>query len=147
MTTKKKQRSLGSHIFAGSKHSGVIQSRHRLRGNILPQALCHKLSPKPPLTRPVTKLTSYSSGNFKVVGCNHLSSKVCFPPCKNKIPYLHAYQKLEIIKIVLNINCNVTHLTKTHPKLFQGPGCLKNPYRFEIESSVAPVVCPPLNQP
>ena len=34
-----------------------------------------------------------------------------------------------------------------HPRLFQGLGCLKTPYHIETDPSVAPVVCPPRNQP
>ena len=121
--------------------------------NILPQVLYDKLSPRPPLSKPVTKLTSYSGGNLKVVGCSRLECEHqqldfnIVDTQQDPILGLSASQKLGIIKIVLNISCSMTHLTKIHAKLFQGLGCLKNPYHIEIDTSVASVVCPPRNQP
>ena len=41
----------------------------------------------------------------------------------------------------------MTQITRMHPRLFQGLGCLKTPYHIETDLSVAPVVCPPRNQP
>ena len=121
--------------------------------NILPQAMYDKLSTKPLMTKPVTKLTSYSGGNLKVVGCTRLMCEHrqlefhIVDTTQDPILGLSASQELGIVKIVLNIDRGTPQLTKRYPKLFQGLGCLKSPYHIEIDPSVTPVVCPPRNQP
>ena len=121
--------------------------------NILLLNVYRKLSTKSSLTKPSTKLTSYSGETLKVEGHSRLT-------CQNKpidfyivdtmqdpILGLSASQELGIIKIVLNVDSNGNCFTKTHPKLFQGLGCLQTPYQIQTDSSIIPVVSPSRNQP
>ena len=65
------------------------------------------------------------------------------------IPYLvcRHLRSLALSKLFLTSTVTRHRSTRMHPRLFQGLGCLKTPYHIETDPSVAPVVCPPRNQP
>ena len=77
--------------------------------NILPVSVYHKLTTLSLLKKGNTKLTSYSGGNLKVVGCSNLccrQKEILFyivDTTLDPISDLSASQELDIIKIVLNI--------------------------------------------
>ena len=121
--------------------------------NILPLHVYNRLNNKDSITKSPTKLTSYSGETLKVKGHSRLT-------CQNKpidfyvvdttqdpILGLAASQELGIVKIVLNIDSDSNHFINMHPKLFQGLGCLQNPYQIQIDPSITPVVSPSRNQP
>jgi len=90
--------------------------------NILPVSVYNMLTTKSPLKRFITKLTSYSGRNMKVVGCSHLNcrqKKLLFyivDITQDPILGLSASQELDIIKIVLNITQDPDQFRRTYPK-------------------------------
>ena len=121
--------------------------------NILPLRLYRKLKTQPPLTKSSTKLSGYSGGNLKVVGCSRITCQqrpllfYVVDTTQDPILGLAASQNLGIVKIVLNIAHDTKHPVAQFPKLFKGLGCLKTPYHIQTDSSITPVVNPPRNQP
>ena len=51
---------------------------------------------------------------------------------------LRASQELGIIKIVLNVSNATQSIINEHPALFKGLGCLKMPYKIQVDTSVLP---------
>ena len=55
-----------------------------------------------------------------------------------------ASQDLGLIEVVLSVDTNeLDKLTREHPKVFSGLGCLEKLYKIQIDPMVAPVVNPP----
>jgi len=121
--------------------------------NILPVSAYRKLTTQSPLKKCNTKLTSYSGGNLKVVGCSYLNCRqkellfYVVDTTQDPILGLSASQELDIIKIVLNITQDSDRFIQTYPKLFKGLGCLKEPYHIQTDPSVSPVITPCRNHP
>ena len=81
--------------------------------NILPVSVYNLLTTKSPLKKCNTKLTRYSEGNLKVVGCSHLSCRqknllfYIVDTTQDPIMGLSASQELNIIKIMLNVTLDL----------------------------------------
>ena len=104
------------------------------------------------------KLTSYAGTSLKVKGkcdiiCKHkgLNTKLTFfvvdtfsPP----ILGLKACLQLNLIKVIMSVNENeIDDILKRYSNVFKGLGCLKEPYKIEIDKSVSPVIHPPRKVP
>ena len=105
------------------------------------------------ITKSATKLTSYSDNELCVKGTACLlcaGQQVMFYIVDTQqmpILGLRASQELGIIKIVLNVNNTTQSIIDQHPALFKGLGCLKIPYKIQIDASIPLVIVPPRNQP
>ena len=60
---------------------------------------------------------------------------------------LRASQEFGIIKIVLNVTDTTQSIINQYPTLFKGLGCLKIPYKIQVDTTVPPVIVPLRNQP
>ena len=82
----------------------------------------HKLTTQSPLKKCNTKLTSYSGGNLKVVGCSNLRCRhkellfYIVDTTQDPILGLSASQELDIIKIVLNITLESDQFSQAYCK-------------------------------
>ncbi|CAB4039108.1 Hypothetical predicted protein, partial [Paramuricea clavata] len=123
------------------------------QANIIPLLTFEKMKLKQTrLERPTAKLTSYTGDYLPVVGecnlkCNNKTLKF-FVVKTGQVPIigLKASQQLNLIKIIMNVNNVIGQSAETihekFPKVFQGLGCLKNPYHIEVDPTIIPVVSP-----
>jgi hypothetical protein len=123
------------------------------QANIIPLPTFEKMKLKQTrLERPTAKLTSYTGDYLPVVGecnlkCNNKTFKF-FVVKTGQVPIigLKASQELNLIKIIMNVNNVIGQSAETihekFPKVFQGLGCLKNPYHIEVDPTITPVVSP-----
>ena len=121
--------------------------------NILPLHTFNNLNSETSLVKSDTKLTSYSGNEL------HVKGTTCLKCADRQIEFyvvdtqqtpilgLKASQELSIIKIILNVNDTTQSTINQHPTLFKGLGCLKTPYRIQVDMTVPPVIVPPRNQP
>ena len=120
--------------------------------NILPWDIFKQLINKPQLTRVKTNLVSYSGDKLAVVGSCQLQCKkslVEFFIVKTKqcpILSILASKKLDLIRVVTSIT-KTENIIKTYDVVFQGFGCLTEPYKIRIDNDIQPVVWPLRNQP
>ena len=119
---------------------------------ILPLHTYNSLNTESELVKSDTKLTSYSDNELCVKGTtclNCTNRKIEFYVVDTQqmpIMGLRASQELGIIKIVLNVSDTTQSIINQHPTLFKGLGCLKIPYKIQVDTTVSPVIVPPRNQ-
>jgi hypothetical protein len=123
------------------------------QANIIPLPTFENMNLKQTrLEIPTAKLTSYTGDYLPVVGecnlnCNNKTMKF-FVVKTGQVPIigLKAYQELNLIKIIMNVNNVLGQPTETipekFPEVFQGLGCLKKPYYIEVDPAITPVVSP-----
>ena len=120
--------------------------------NILPWDTFKQLHNKPRLNTVKTNLVSYSGDKLTVVGTCQLrcknSSLEFFVVKTKQCPILsfQASKELDLIRVITSIT-RTADLIKTYEAVFQGLGCLTEPYNIRIDHDVQPVVCPLRNQP
>eukprot|EP00731_Ephydatia_muelleri_P000592 Em0001g592a len=122
------------------------------QANILPWRYYKTLQNRPTLKRTSVKQISYTGDILPTIGqCDLRIKDQClefFIINRDQSPILglKASQTLGLIKVVLNIN-RTKDIVTCYKGVFQGLGCLQQPYHIKIDSSVQPVVCPVRNQP
>eukprot|EP00731_Ephydatia_muelleri_P038974 Em1020g3a len=122
------------------------------QANILPWRYYKTLQNRPTLKRTSVRLISYTGDTLPTIGqCDLHIKDQCLEffivnTDQSPILGLKASQTLGLIKVVLNIN-RIEDIVTCYKGVFQGLGCLQQPYHIEIDSSVQPVVCPVRNQP
>eukprot|EP00731_Ephydatia_muelleri_P013210 Em0007g520a len=138
-----------------SQYSGVpirLKVDTGAQANILPWRYYKTLQNRPTLKRTSVRLISYTGDTLRTIGqCDlHIKNQCLEFFIVNTDQYpilgLKASQTLGLIKVVLNIN-RIEDIVTCYKGVFQGLGCLQQPYHIEIDSSVQPVVCPVRNQP
>ena len=68
----------------------------------------------------------------------------------NQCPILSfkASLKLNLIKVVMNVTTQeIDGLIAEYSTVFEGLGCLDQPYHIKIYDTVQPIICPPQNIP
>ncbi|XP_030763270.1 uncharacterized protein K02A2.6-like [Sitophilus oryzae] len=124
------------------------------QANILPLKLYNSLGIKSNLRQTQVTLTSYTGNNLKIVG-------KCYIPCKKDdktfnlefyivdsntqaILGLDSSLELNLIKRIdsLTKNCQYNSLINEFSELFEGIGCINEPYHIEIDKNAKPVVHP-----
>ena len=122
------------------------------QANILPWRYYKTLQNRPTLKRTSVRLIGYTGDTLPTIGqCDLHIKNQCLEffivnTDQSPILGLKASQTLGLIKVVLNIN-RIEDIVTCYKGVFQGLGCLQQPYHIEIDSSVQPVVCPGRNQP
>ena len=122
------------------------------QANILPWRYYKTLQNRPTLKRTSVRLISYTGDILPTIGqCDLHIKDQCLEffivnTDQSPILGLKASQTLGLIKVVLNIH-RTEDIVTCYKGVFQGLGCLQQPYYIEIDSSVQPVVCPVRNQP
>ena len=119
------------------------------QANILRLRYYKTLRNRPTLKQTSVRLISYTGDTLPTLGLCDLHVKdQCFiiNTDQSLILGLKASQILGLIKVVLNIN-RTKDIVTCYKGVFQGLGCLQQPYHIDIDSSVQPVVFPVRNQP
>ena len=99
-----------------------------------------------------TRLVSYSGDKIPVVGSCQLQCKKhsleFFIVKTRQCPILsfQASKDLDLIKVVTSV-ARTEDIVASFNVVFQGLGCLAEPYKIKIDHEIPPVVCPLKNQP
>ena len=106
-----------------------------------------------------TKLTGYGGTKLKVKGkcslqCCYKNSEIVgtFHVVDTNSPAVLGLQScvdLGLIKLVMSVSSNnsMEEMLNKYKSVFQGLGCLKEPYHIKIDRSVSPVIHPPRRIP
>ena len=122
------------------------------QANILRLRYYKTLRNRPTLKQTSVRLISYTGDTLPTLGLCDLHVKdqclefFIINTDQSLILGLNASQILGLIKVVLNIN-RTKDIVTCYKGVFQGLGCLQQPYHIDIDSSVQPVVFPVRNQP
>ena len=124
------------------------------QANIIPHFIFMKMENRPKLKPTNMKLISYTGENLKISGSCKLrcGEKVLnfFIVRTNQRPILsfQASQVLNLIKVVMNVTTQeIDYLITEYSGVFEGLGCLDQPYHIKIDNTVQPIVCLPQNIP
>ena len=124
------------------------------QANIIPHSIFMKMENRPKLNPTNTKLISYTGEDLKISGSCELrcGEKVLnfFIVRTNQCPILSikASQELNLIKVVMNVTTQeIDGLITEYSGVFEGLGCLDQPYHIKIDDTVQPIICPPQNIP
>ena len=123
--------------------------------NIITDIVFKKVkAPDSVLRKSTSRLTSYTGNRLEVLGkttLNCMGRELEFYVTDSRQISLlgfKASQDLGLIEVVLSVDTNELHkLTREHPKVFSGLGCLEKTYKIQIDSTVTPVVNPPRKIP
>ena len=124
------------------------------QANIIPHSIFMKMENRPKLKPTNTKLISYTGEDLKISGSCELrcGEQVLnfFIVRTNQCPILSfkASQELNLIKVVMNVTTQeIDGLIAVYSTVFEGLGCLDQPYHIKIDDTVQPIICPPRNIP
>ena len=113
-----------------------------------------KMESRPKLKPTNTKLISYTGEDLKISGsCKWRCGKKMlsfFMVRTNQCPILgfEASQELNLIKVVMDVTKQeIDGLITEYSAVFEGLGCLDQPYHIKIDNTVQPIICPPRNIP
>lgn len=103
-------------------------------------------------SKPMFRLMHYSGNTLQIqcrctFKCKDQSLDFCVVETnQSAVLGCKASQQLGLIKTAMNIGL-VENIVAQFPKVFNGLGCLSQPYKISVDPSVTPVASPPRNQP